>query len=215
MRLFQNAECFGWDRNDLLTTLCVSFTTFENGKLEWRGTPLTGALLTPVPGHLWGWLVASKQLTELREVADNSGRSHPHGWSATGQRRPHLISCLSRLSADSRRMPWLSASCWGVLLRLSLSPSSPAPSSPPSPLSPVLFACLVLTLFCLIARRISLCPHVFPGFVPPGLLLILQFSLLHAGPFNIQTLHGSSVSLGYRYYLYLYCWYLFTYLTST
>lgn len=212
MRLFQNAECFGWDRNDLLTTLCVSFTTFENGKLEWRGTPLTGALLTPVPGHLWGWLVASK----LNSLSSEKSPTTVAGHILTGgQRRGRggpISSHVCRVSLQTAE------ECPGsapVLLRLSLSPSSPAPSSPPSPLSPVLFACLVLTLFCLIARRISLCPHVFPGFVPPGLLLILQFSLLHAGPFNIQTLHGSSVTLGYRYYLYLYCWYLFTYLTST
>lgn len=115
------------------------------------------------------------QLTELREVADNSGRSHPHGWSATGQRRPHLISCLSRLSADSRRMPWLSARP-PAPFSVSFQPSSILAPIPSLPSSVCLFS---LNNFCLIARRISLCPHVFPGFVPPGLLLILQFSLCY------------------------------------
>lgn len=143
MRLFQNAECFGWDRNDLLTTLCVSFTTFENGKLEWRGTPLTGALLTPVPGHLWGWLVASK----LNSLSSEKSPTTVAGHILTGgQRRGRggpISSHVCRVSLQTAE------ECPGsapVLLRLSLSPSSPAPSSPPSPLSPVLFACLVLTI---------------------------------------------------------------------
>lgn len=144
---------------------------------EWQtGVKRNPTLLTPAPGHLWGWLVASKLNALSSEELPTAMAGHilmSGQWQGRGG---PISSHVCRVSLPTVE------ECPGsapILLRLSLSPSSPAPSSPPSPLSPVLFACLVLTLFCLIARQISLRPHVFPGFVPPGLLLILQFSLCY------------------------------------
>lgn len=141
-----------WSAGDLL--LCASFTNFKNSKLEQTGTPLMGAMLTPMSGHTLfsSFKTKSSQYIELR-VSLSSDIPVDAQWGD----RAALAQGVSQHSVDSRGMSQLCAcppSPFPVLFQLSPTLLCALPQT--------VSACLVLTLFFLFARLSPLCSHIFP-----------------------------------------------------
>lgn len=191
----QNAS-FGTLVNCWWSSLCASFTNFKCSKLEQAGTPLMGAMLTPMSGHTLfsSFKTKSSQHVLLRISLGSAGHIPV---DAQWVDRDALTQGVSQHSDESGGMPQLCA-------------CPPSPFPVPFQLSPSLLyipsqtvsLCLVLMSFFLFARLISLFSHFFPWFCISWIFIdSALYSFLHAG--QVNWLHGSSASLWYRNYLYM------------